>query len=289
MRRYFALIAALAMLLPVSSASAALGTAEMSFDQVSTRTDEPVATGLVARSWVWGSRLTPVLDEAYAEAPGGVRSVQYFDKARMELGVPGDPIWSVTTGLLAEELITGRMQIGNNTFVQRNPATLPVAGDPDSRSTPTYAALNSLITYQPIPNGWTIIQTVDANGSVAADPRFTGYGVTAIDVGSPTHHTVASKFWEFMTSKGVVYDIHTNEHQVDRLFPNPFYATGYPITEAYWTTTKVAGVERAVLLQCFERRCLTYTPSNPDQWKVEFGNVGRHYLVWRYGDNYQLP
>lgn len=140
----------------------------MSFDQVATRTDQPVATGLVARSWVWGSRRTPVLDESYVEASGGVRSVQYFDKARMELGEPGDPIWSVTTGLLAEELITGPMQIGNNTFVQRNPANLPVAGDPDSRSPPTYAALNPLTTDQPIPDGWTIIQTVDANGRLGS-------------------------------------------------------------------------------------------------------------------------
>ena len=46
---------------------------------------------------------------------------------------------------------------------------------------------------------------------------------------------------------------------------------------------KVGGVERDVLLQCFERRCLTYTPSNPDGWKVEMGNVGRHYYAWRYG------
>lgn len=85
-----------------------------------------------------------------------------------------------------------------------------------------------------------------------------------------------------MTSRGVVYDIHSNEHHVDRLFPNSFYATGYPITEAHWTTTKVAGVERDVLLQCFERRCLTYTPDNPTGWQIEFGNIGQHYYQWRY-------
>jgi hypothetical protein len=38
-----------------------------------------------------------------------------------------------------------------------------------------------------------------------------------------------------------------------------------------------------VLLQCFERRCLTYTPDNPEGWKVEAGNVGQHYYQWRYG------
>ena len=39
-----------------------------------------------------------------------------------------------------------------------------------------------------------------------------------------------------------------------------------------------------MLIQCFERRCLTYTPGNPDGWQVEAGNVGQHYFHWRYGD-----
>jgi hypothetical protein len=38
-----------------------------------------------------------------------------------------------------------------------------------------------------------------------------------------------------------------------------------------------------VLLQCFERRCLTYAPDNPPGWQVEAGNVGQHYHAWRYG------
>jgi hypothetical protein len=37
-------------------------------------------------------------------------------------------------------------------------------------------------------------------------------------------------------------------------------------------------------VQVFERRVLTYTPSNPDGWKVEAGNVGLQYYQWRYID-----
>ena len=55
------------------------------------------------------------------------------------------------------------------------------------------------------------------------------------------------------------------------------------ISESYWTRVKVSGVERDVLVQLYERRVLTYTPSNPDGWKVEMGNVGQHYYPWRYG------
>jgi hypothetical protein len=40
---------------------------------------------------------------------------------------------------------------------------------------------------------------------------------------------------------------------------------------------------RDVLWQCFERRCLTFTPDNPAGWQVEAGIVGLHYYEWRYG------
>jgi len=60
--------------------------------------------------------------------------------------------------------------------------------------------------------------------------------------------------------------------------------TGYPIAEAYWTNVNVAGTPHLVLLQCFERRCLTYTPDNAPGWQVEAGNVGQHYYRWRHGE-----
>ena len=45
---------------------------------------------------------------------------------------------------------------------------------------------------------------------------------------------------------------------------------------------KVGGKTLDVLIQAFERRVLSYTPSNPAGWQVEMGNVGRHYYEWRY-------
>src|SRR3954454_10447386 len=56
------------------------------------RTDQPVADGSVARTWMWGpSANTPVVQEDYAEAPGARRDVQYYDKSRMELTHPDAP------------------------------------------------------------------------------------------------------------------------------------------------------------------------------------------------------
>jgi hypothetical protein len=85
-----------------------------------------------------------------------------------------------------------------------------------------------------------------------------------------------------MTSTGTVYE--DGAYTTDLLFPNAFYATGFPISEAYWANVKVAGAYQDVLLQCFERRCLTYTPGNQTGWQVEAGNVGQHYERWRYPD-----
>ncbi|HET7034815.1 MAG TPA: hypothetical protein VFI42_03965 [Thermomicrobiaceae bacterium] len=259
--------------------------ANPAFQATWARTDLPVAVGQVDRTWMWGSLpYTPALHEAYADAPGGVRTVQYFDKTRMEDNSYRDSApWDVTNGLLAEELISGRMQFGDNAFRQFPPAVVNVAGDADDPNGPTYASFNHLMGYQPIPSGWAITQTVDRAGQVGADPALGAYGVTAAyNVNVPgINHTVASVFWDFMNSSG---PISIDDQLVNgRLFPDPFYATGYPLTEAYWTHVLVAGTPRLVLVQVFERRVLTYTPDNPEGWQVEAGNVGQHYYAWRYG------
>ncbi len=97
------------------------------------RTDDPVENGLISRTWMWGPEgFTGQMTEEYAESPGGERTVQYFDKSRMEITDPSAPtnsVWYVTNGLLVVELITGRMQMGDNSFVQYNPAAVNVAGD----------------------------------------------------------------------------------------------------------------------------------------------------------------
>ena len=249
------------------------------------RTDKLVASSQVNRTWMWGPQPnTGELTEPYQESPGGQRTVEYFDKSRMEITHPdGDPnsIWYVTNGLLAEELITGRMQTGDSTYEQRSPAEVNIAGDANDPNGPTYATFNPLMGYGAIPSGWKITQTVDRSGTVSADASLDSYGVTAVDVGAPTNHNVASVFWDFMNSSGPVYQ--SGQTITDKLSPNPFYPTGYPLTEAYWTHVLVGGVSKLVLVQVFERRVLTYTPSNSDGWKVEAGNVGQHYYAWRYG------
>jgi hypothetical protein len=277
---------ALGMLLTSPLPAAAVTPANDVFQRAWARTDQPVADGAVARTWMWGPEALLGLTETYN---GRQRTVQYYDKSRMEINNPDatdDGLWYVTNGLLVRELITGDMQLGTAEFEHRAPSSSNVAGDLDDPDAPTYAALAGLLGAPAVANGATLTQRIDHTGQVSDDPALASQHITAAHrvTVSGIDHQVAGPFWEFMNSSGIVQDWATNTLTTAPLFQNPFYATGYPITEAYWTNVDVQGVDQLVLLQCFERRCLTWTPGNPTGWQVEAGNVGQHYYAWRYGD-----
>jgi len=263
--------------------------ADPAFELVWQRTDQPLAAGHVARSWMWGPQpLTVAWHEPYAEAPGGERLVQYFDKSRMEINDPaGDRAspWFVTNGLLVWEMVSGQIQTGDRAFESRSPAQETVAGDAAASNVaacPTYASFTSLHGTRADPQlGQKVTATLVKDGTVGADPSKANYAGTAIAYyeGS-TGHNVPQVLWDMMNQRGLVYvnGSYRTDQIVDWLF-----AMGYPISEPYWVQCRVAGVEQDVLVQLFERRVLTYTPANPAGWQVEMGNVGLHYYHWRYG------
>jgi V8-like Glu-specific endopeptidase len=265
------------------------------YNRVWSRTDQPVLAGAEARTWMWGpAPVTKVMLEPYAEAPNGFRTVLYHEKSRMEITDPNaDPLsaFYVTNGLATVELMTGMLQLGHNTFEEHNPAEINVAGDSNDPNSPTYVTFAGLrdrpahtSASSPglagAPVGPVITATVDRAGTVGDDPSLAVHGVTAEQLVPETGHAVASVFWEFMNSSGTVWQ---DGQFVDALlFENPYFATGFPVTEAYWARILVGGTERVVLVQAFERRVLTYTPGNPEGFLVEAGNIGMHYNQWRY-------
>lgn len=205
--------------------------------------------------------------EPYTEAPGGQRLVQYFDKARMELTNPATNV--VTNGLLATELITGNRQLGDNTFQNVGSANVPVAGDPDNVG-PTYAAINSNPQLRNGTGSTVGAQTTNALTAAGAASTFSGgasfppANIAVYD--ATTQHNVPAAFNDFRNRAGL-------------------QAIGFAISEPFWSNVKVAGAQKDVLMQAFERRVLTYTPSNPTAFLVEFGNIGIHYYQWRYVTN----
>lgn len=261
------------------------------FQRVWDRTDRPVAEDVVNRTWMWGPAVSEARVERYDDAEGGERVVQYFDKSRMEIndsdGDAASP-WYVTNGLLAVELISGRMQIADHEYEARLPSENNVAGDQGFPNGPTYATFGKFLDRYISPDqsydrGNALVrERIDRAGIETTDERLTAYGVRLASYDAVTKYNIAKPFWSFMTSSGTVYE--GGSYVEEPLFEDPVYATGRPITEPFWSDVVVAGTQRLVLIQCFERRCLTYTPDNPDGWKVEAGNIGQHYFEWRYAE-----
>ncbi|HMM43375.1 MAG TPA: hypothetical protein PKA95_15895 [Thermomicrobiales bacterium] len=223
------------------------------FQRVWARTDEPIATGKVARTWMWGPvAITDLRYEPYAESPGGQRLVQYFDKSRMEISQPGAPddgLWYVTNGLLVVELVTGLRQVGDAAFEPHVPAAVNVAGDPDDPGAPTYASFGYVLDAPPTAAGSFLTRRLARDGSVSDDPALARWSALAGATDDVTRHAVAAPFWAFMTAEGLV--TQGGELVNAPLFVNPYYATGRPISEAYWATVRVGGTPLDVLVQCF--------------------------------------
>ncbi len=249
------------------------------FGEVWRASDEAVASGRAARSYTWGP--SPWFDykEFYRQSPNGLRQVQYFDKARMEINNPSVVgARGVTNGLLTVEMVSGRLKtgdtIGFEDNVQRQPANVPVAGDPgnENPSAPTYASFQGVAT---IDNGYR-------------DPDRIGQRVGSV-LDKSGNRTNNAELAKDPATEIVTYNTITG-HNVPRVFRDFIqngpvdgtFAFGYPITDAYWVRAKVAGVDKDVLVQLYERRVVTYTPSNAAAFRVEMGNVGQHYFQWRY-------
>ena len=287
MKRIIGSIAALAIaaILTIQTAAAGNGVTNPAFLRVWDRQDRAVAEAVTDRSWTWGpAAISDTLREQFAEGADGKRTVQYFDKSRMEINDPtADPnaTWYVTNGLLPIELMTGRQQNGLSLFEFRGPAKVTAIGDPDQF--PTYADFLPLYQSPGVVNPGDLGKP--ATGFLNPGGAITGFNDFANDpattlVRGENNHGVAKAFVDFINARGLVSE---GGRYVNGAVYDPLFVFGLPVTGAYWVKAKVGGVERPILFQVFERRVLTYNPANPPAFRVEMGNVGQHYYQWRNG------
>jgi hypothetical protein len=157
--------------------------ADPAFEDRWERLDRPVAEFGVDRTYWWGpAPYTPGLMEEYEQSPGGERLVQYVDKSRMEIINPNgdaDELWHVTSGFLVVEMTEGRIQIGDASFREAEPADVPVAGVPDNPYGPTYAKLAERLDDPPLEENAMIADRIDRNGNVT--PRSVNGGLRLRD------------------------------------------------------------------------------------------------------------
>ncbi|HMA36503.1 MAG TPA: sortase [Chloroflexia bacterium] len=298
LRSFFLGVAAIAVILPpalgapaAAAAPPAIPAADPAFDRVWARTDQLVSAQNVTRSWFWGGYPFARLDEPFAGTATGTRTVEYYDKSRMEINDPqGDrnSPWFVTNGLLVKELISGVVATGPEQTTIQAPSTQPVVGDwtPQNHA-PSYAALGNVASLagsgNRAPNrvGSHVAETLDAAGQVGTSPLLASAPGTRLGTYvAASGHNIPDIFWSYMNAQGPYLD--GRDLRTGPLV-NWVYTMGYPITEPYWVRARVGTSDRDVLIQAFERRILSYTPANAPAWQVEMGNAGRHYYDWRYG------
>ncbi|MGC8801438.1 MAG: TolB family protein [Chloroflexus sp.] len=258
--------------------------ADPRFETIWTRTDSEAVRG--GRTWYWGPGPWFDYGEFYRQSPNGARIVQYFDKARMEINNPADG--TVTNGLLVKELISGRMQFGDDPYdvTYLEGSDVPVAGNPRAANTiaPGYRDFAGVAT---IDNGYRdpsrlnqrVNIAIARSGNLSVRDDLARPETTIVQYNSVTGHNIPKVFWDFMNQRGRVVE---NGRVVTAPIVDWLFAMGYPITDPYWVRAVVGDTEHDVLVQLFERRVLTYTPDNPAGYQVEMGNVGQHYFQWRY-------
>lgn len=195
---------------------------------------------------------------------GGTRLVQYFDKGRMEV-TDG----RVTFGLLATQMVTGEIQQGDQSFRYAPPSLVTIAGDAGGRG-PTYRTIyenrSPLLSPRDPKPGQEIGFLFD-NGNrliVSPAPASPGGPLANGAYDDTTRHNVLAAFADYRARAGVD-------------------AIGLAISEPFAAYFTVGGVERAIAVQIFERRVLTYTEGNPPEFRVEMGNIGRQFLAWVAG------
>lgn len=275
MKRNIALLTMLAIMLTsiVPAAKAyPFDFADPAFQALWNRTDAPVKNLQSDHSWLWGPEpLNTGIREPYAQSSNGTRLVQYFDKSRMEINTPNanrNELWYVTNGLLPIEMITGQMQVGDSQFEQRQPASIAAIGDP-TNTFPTYADLAKVYTQQGAGDrvGNPVTGLFNPSGAISSYDTYRNDPATFVAM-VENGHGIPSAFLDYM---------NVQSGSLGRLF-----AFGAPVSGAYWVQAKLIGTERPIMFQVFERRILTYTPINEPAFRTESGNVGRHYLQWRY-------
>jgi hypothetical protein len=249
---------------------------DSAFAAVWQRADAPVQQGSASRSWLWGPLPFRTTVERYGQSPGGERLVEYYDKSRMEISQPSadrKQRWFVTNGLLVKELVSGRLQVGDAEFEDREPSGAAIAGDPEAGNpAPAYRAFAGVVSLngdrRAEPQlGADVTATIDQAGQLGNDPALARPETRISTYEANLGHNIPGVFWRYLTT-----------------LPDDWvFALGYPISEPLWTVARVGGNDKPVLVQLFERRVLTYTPDNPREFQVEMGNVGQHYHRWRYG------
>ncbi|HET8631281.1 MAG TPA: NlpC/P60 family protein [Thermomicrobiales bacterium] len=247
------------------------------FAQVWVSSDQAIADGQQQHTWVWGpAPFASSTAETDLSGKDGMRVVQYYDKGRMEAISDGKGGYTVVTGNLGTEMLTGKVDLGNGKTLDLGPAQIPLAGNMQDPTAPTYADVAVLATHPTFDyHGQPVTWRLTRGGQLVPFTPPTAVYLTNYD--PVTQHNLADVFARWLLARGLSAD-NGNLSAASAAFLDP----GHPLSDPFWITVNIDGTPRTVLVQVFERWVLTYTPDNPPGWQIELGNIGLHYYAWRY-------
>ncbi len=184
------------------------------FNALWDRTDSLVASGVEARSWLWGKPIDDVSTVSSLESSTGKRFERLYEKGLMEINHPYsemDSGWYITPGRLAADLIEQH-------------ATLPVAGDLNAAG-PLYADLADE-NWHSQQRGAAITRWISSGGQSVSRQAMGAYGITAGETSPETGLATASIFDEYIWQTGAV--VEGDEIVEGLLFDPPVYRNWLP-------------------------------------------------------------
>ena len=271
------------------------------FDTAWNTTDRQVYTSQ-RQSWLWGPQpfAGAVLER---DGKDTVRVVQYWDKGRMERISDGQGGFLTSVGKLAWEMLTGKIDLGDNVSTEVGAAKIPLVGPlkdternvaalalgqpAPEKLAPTYAdaaveAAKRTSNYAGAPVNWLLRPggTITPFAEGTQPPAL----VTLTGYDEVTGHNVADVFAQWYQQTFLTSPDGDPQHSLYAQLQGNTAGLdpGHPLTDPFWVQVTVDGIDRVILVQVFERWTLTYSPHNPAGWQIELGNVGQHYYEWRY-------
>jgi hypothetical protein len=222
---------------------------------------------------LWGGGPLVSLVEPFTGAPGNRRLVQYFERGRMEVAdsTSSTRTGSISQGLLVREMATGYVQLGYDDFVQDEPAPIALFGNASSSEA-------AALTYADFA-GTVNINAGDRSGELLNDWIAPGGAIAE----EPPPVDILAGSYEPVTGHNVP-DVTASWLRTDPFGIEPNQALGLPISEAYWVHSG-KGDSGVSLVQLFERRVVVYTPGLPLAERFSLTSAGRHYYLWRYGND----
>ncbi len=242
--------------------------------------DQPVIDRQETRGWMWGMSAMVAHYDPYHTSTTSPPQLQYLPNGWAN-GVlaspdPADP-WFITFGFLTQDLMNNALQSEADWTIPRRSADMPLVGDSHDTTAPSYTSFQRVMgTRFPDLTGEPVLDTLDHEGTIGL---YTGERYDEARLAfffEQTGHNIPLVFWEFLNNRGNNTEAgrgDTADRSLAEAYKTWQHTIGPPLTEPYWVNVTLDSEAQHVLVQVFQRRVLTYTPTKPVEEQITMLDV----------------